>query len=118
MHEMSIAQQIVKIALASVPDDSTWDRISCVNLTVGKLTAIGTDSLRFCYEVVTKNTVLGGSRLHITEIPVRAHCSGCGNAWTVEEPDFTCPKCRGGNVELLSGRELHIESIELSEEDD
>ncbi len=117
MHEMGVAMQIVEIATASIPAHLTGARIETVNLKVGKLSAIVVDSLRFCFEAVTQDTALEGARLRITEIPVQAVCNACRNQWTIEEPAFACPACRSGDITLLSGRELDIESIELAEED-
>lgn len=117
MHEMGIAMQIMEIATASIPANRTGARIEAVHLKVGKLSAIVTGSLRFCFEAITKDTALEGARLHIAEIPVRAFCNACCNEWTIEAPAFICPVCRSGDIQLLSGRELHIESIELMEEE-
>ena len=117
MHEMGVAMQIVEIAAASIPGNLTGARVEKVNLKVGKLSAIVPDSLQFCFEVVSKDTALEGARLHITEIPVQATCNACQNTWTIEQPAFSCPTCRSGDITLLSGRELDIESIELAEED-
>jgi len=117
MHEMGVAMQIVEIAAASIPGNLTGTRVEKVNLKVGKLSAIVPDSLQFCFEVVSKDTALEGARLHITEIPVQAACNVCRNEWTIEQPAFSCPACNSGDITLLSGRELDIESIELAEED-
>ena len=117
MHEMGVAMQIVEIATASIPADLVGSRVETVNLKVGKLSAIVPDSLRFCFEAVTKDTVLEGARLRITEIPVRAICNACRNEWTIEQPAFACPACSSSDITLLSGRELDIESIELAEEE-
>lgn len=117
MHEMGVAMQIVEIATASIPADLAGSRIETVNLKVGRLSAIVSDSLRFCFEAVTKDTALEGARLHITEIPVHAVCNACGREWTIDEPAFACPACNSGDITLLTGRELDIESIELAEED-
>lgn len=117
MHEMGIAMQIVEIAAASIPADLVGARVETVNLKVGKLSAIVPDSLRFCFEAVSKDTALEGARLHITEIPVHAACNACCHEWTIEQPAFACPACNSGDITLLSGRELDIESIELAEED-
>ena len=46
-----------------------------------------------------------------------ARCSNCGNEWTLETPAFTCPACDSGRIELLSGRELDIISIEIEDQD-
>ena len=117
MHEMGVAMQIVEIAVASIPGDLTGAHVAKVNLKVGKLSAIVPDSLQFCFEVVSKDTALEGARLHITEIPVQAACNACRNEWTIDQPAFSCPACSSGDITLLSGRELDIESIELAEED-
>lgn len=115
MHEMGIAMQIVDIATASIPEDSTAAKVERVNLKVGKLSAVVVDSLKFCFEIVSKETALEGAELVIREIPVVARCNDCRHRWTVESPVFTCSKCRSGAIELLSGRELDIESIEITD---
>ena len=117
MHEMGVAMQIVEIATASIPKDLAGSRVDAVNLKVGKLSAIVADSLRFCFDAVSRDTALEGARLNITEIPVRAACNVCRNEWTIDQPAFTCPACQSGDITLLTGRELDIESIELAEED-
>ena len=118
MHEMGVAMQIIEIATASIPADLTGARVERVNLKVGKLSAIVSDSLRFCFEIAAKDTPLEKAELNIDEIPVVARCNDCGNQLTIATPVFTCQKCTGGTIELLSGRELDIESIEIAEEDE
>jgi hydrogenase nickel incorporation protein HypA/HybF len=117
MHEMGIAMQILEIATASIPDDMRNARVEKVNLRVGKLAAIVPESLRFCFEIAAKDTPLSDAVLDIEEIPVVAVCRECHTRWTITEPVFTCKKCKSGAIEIVSGRELDIESIELSYED-
>ncbi len=117
MHEMGVAMQIIEIAQASIPADMADARVARVNLKVGKLSAIVPDSLRFCFEVVARETSLEGAELHIEEVAVQARCNACQNEWTIDQPAFACPACESGEITLLSGRELDIESLELAEED-
>ncbi|WP_319406361.1 hydrogenase maturation nickel metallochaperone HypA [uncultured Desulfosarcina sp.] len=117
MHEMGIAMEIVDIAKASIPEDMQGARVRRVNLQVGKLSAIVSDSLRFCFNLVVKDTPLEGAELAIEELPVVARCKDCQTQWTVEEPVFTCKNCQGGAIDILSGRELDIKSIEIEDED-
>ncbi|MDP4855901.1 MAG: hydrogenase maturation nickel metallochaperone HypA [Desulfobacterales bacterium] len=117
MHEMGVAMQIIEIATASIPKNMALARVERVNLKVGKLSAIVSDSLRFCFEIAAKDTPLEGAELKIDEIPVVAHCNNCGFQWTIEAPVFTCKKCTSGSIELLSGRELDIDSIEIAEDE-
>ncbi len=115
MHEMGIALQIVEIATASLPADLGDARVARVNLKVGKLAAVVPDSLRFCFDVAVKDTPLAGADLTIEEIPVVARCKDCDAQWTIDEPVFICKTCESGSLEILSGRELDIESIEVVE---
>ncbi|MDJ0828230.1 MAG: hydrogenase maturation nickel metallochaperone HypA [Desulfobacterales bacterium] len=117
MHEMGIAMQIVEIATESIPKDMAHARVARVNLKVGKLAAVVPESLRFCFEVATRETPLAGAELHIEEIPVEARCNDCNHEWTISEPVFTCQKCNSGAIKILSGRELDIETIEIADED-
>jgi len=115
LHEMGIAIQIVEIATASIPDDIENVQVEKVNLKVGKLAAIVPDSLRFCFDIVVKDTPIKGAKLVIKEIDVVARCNDCQTKWTISEPVFSCKKCKSGSIEILSGRELDIDSIEIAE---
>ena len=117
MHEMGIALQIVEIATASIPPDAGNVRVEKINLKIGKLAAVVPDSLRFCFDVAIKDTLLAGAKLVVEEMPVVARCKDCDTRWTINSPAFTCEKCNSGSLEILSGRELDIESIEIAEED-
>lgn len=115
MHEMGIALQIVEIAVSSIPTELRSARVERVNLKIGKLAAVVPDSLRFCFDIVCKDTPLAGAELAIEEASVVARCKDCDASWTIAEPAFRCPKCQSGALEILSGRELDIVSIEIAQ---
>jgi hydrogenase nickel incorporation protein HypA/HybF len=115
MHEMGIAMQIIEIASASIPQDVPDVCVERVNLKIGKLAAVVPESLRFCFEIASRETPLAGAELHIDEIPVVARCKTCRTEWVVNGPVFTCTACNSGQIDILSGRELNIESIEIAE---
>ena len=118
MHEMGIALQIIEIATASLPADLGEARVAAVNLKVGKMAAIVPDSLRFCFDAAIQDTTLAGAKLAIEEIPVVARCNDCNTRWTIDAPVFICQTCESGSLEIISGRELDIESIEVVEEEE
>jgi len=117
MHEMGIALQIIEIASASIPQSNDPIQVEKVNLKVGKLAAVVPDSLRFCFEIAAKDSPLAGAALHIDEVPIVARCKACNAQWTIEEPVFQCRQCKSGDLDIISGRELNIESIEIADED-
>jgi hydrogenase nickel incorporation protein HypA/HybF len=117
MHEMGIAIQIIDIAKSSIPKNLDGVPIERVNIAVGKMSAIVPSSLKFCFDIATKQTPLEGATLHIEELPVTLQCKNCNNKWTADQPMFVCEKCEHTEVEMLSGRELDILSIELAQDD-
>ncbi len=115
---MGIAMQIIEIATESIPADAGNVRVEKINLKIGKLAAVVPDSLRFCFDIAVKDTLLEGAQLEIRELPVTARCRECDMQWTIESPAFVCDNCGSGSLEILSGRELDIESIEITPEDE
>ncbi len=116
MHEMGIAQQIVDIAAGAIPAEAGDAPVESVLIRVGKLTAVVPESLRFCWEVITRDTRLAGSRLDIEEVPVVGRCTSCGAQVVIEQPPFACNEC-DGDLDFLSGRELMVKSLELTDPD-
>lgn len=117
MHEMGIAIQIVEIATASIPVDLENVRVERINLKVGKLAAVVPENLRFCFQIAAQDTPLRNAELNIVEIQVVVTCKDCDSQWTITEPVFQCRTCNSSSVEVISGRELDISSIEIVDED-
>jgi hydrogenase nickel incorporation protein HypA/HybF len=113
MHEMGIALEILKITTASIPPEMEDARVTSIKLKIGKLTAVIPDSLRFCFEIAAQDTPISQARLDIQEIPVIAKCRSCNASWEIDEPSFGCSVCGSGSIDIVSGRELDIESIEV-----
>ena len=115
MHEMGIAQQLVEIALDAIPKEIKDPRVAILHLRIGRLASVVEHSLAFCLEIITKDTPLENVKLMIESVPVRIRCKVCQNQWEQESPLFQCPQCPNGEVELISGREIDIISMELAE---
>lgn len=115
MHEMGIALQLIDIAIAAIPADMTNVKVEAVNIRVGKLTAVVPDSLRFCFDIASQDTCLAGARLNIEEVPIEATCRNCGASVTIEKALFACGQCQSGRIDVVTGRELMVTSLELAD---
>lgn len=115
MHEMGIAIQIMEAATAALPDDIKTRSIQKINLKVGKLAAAIPSSLRTCFEMVAKGTPFEGSILEIEEIPAIARCRNCAAQWTISAPVANCKNCKTGSVDIISGQELTVDSLEIND---
>jgi len=114
MHELSIAQSILDIVREEMQVHGIR-RLLAVRLAVGELSAVVPDSLHFCWGMVSEGTAAEGSRLVIEQIPVRARCGACGLDFEVRDFRFVCPVCEGKEIDLLSGRELVIQDLEVED---
>jgi hydrogenase nickel incorporation protein HypA/HybF len=115
MHEMGIAVEVMRIAIEHLPDQARGIRVVALRLKIGKLTAVIPETFRFCMEIVSKDTPLEGARIIIEDVPLLVKCKDCGEESRIDEPCFFCPKCDSPRLEILSGRDLCLESIEVEE---
>jgi len=115
VHELGIAANIVEIALDSIPDDLNNMLVEKINLILGKFSSVEPESLKFCFETLISGTRLEGAQMHIEEVPVKAKCKQCDFQWIMSEPVFICKTCGSGLIDIISGRELEIVSIEVAD---
>ena len=115
MHEMGIVAQVIKIALAALPEGTPPPQVHKVRLRVGRLSGVVVESLRFCFDVAIRGTALAGAALEVEDIPAMAACRSCGHTWIVAGLAFSCPACAGTGFDLVSGRELEVDCLEVAE---
>jgi hydrogenase nickel incorporation protein HypA/HybF len=111
MHELSLSSAV----LATTLKHADGRRVSAINLRIGRLRQVIPDSLEFYFEFVSRDTVCEGARLEMEVIDARLRCRPCGTEWAIEIPAFRCPTCGGSEVEVASGDEFEVESIEVEE---
>lgn len=113
MHELSIAQEILSIVKASLPEPDS--KVTAIRLKIGQLSGVLVDSLKFSFEAITSQTEFENSKLEVIEIPIKIKCNDCSKVSIISEPIFLCPECNSFNVQLLEGRELEIVEIEIED---
>ena len=112
MHEAYITQGILDIVFEAAKKNGA-KKINEITLTIGSLSQIVPDSVEFYFEILTKDTIADGVKLTIDLVPARARCRACGNEFEAEDMIMKCPKCGDFFSELIAGRELAVESIDI-----
>ena len=112
MHELSIADAVVRIATAH----ASGRRVRRVELRVGYLRQVVPSALEFAFELLTNGTPLEGADLVIEHVPVSGSCRVCGVETTMTGFPLRCSGCGGLDLELLMGEELLVDALELDEE--
>ncbi|MCP2275875.1 hydrogenase maturation nickel metallochaperone HypA [Nocardia amikacinitolerans] len=110
MHEMAITRSVVD----AVCEHAAGRRVHSVTVEVGALCAIVPEAMRFCFELATEGTVADGAELVVQTVPGAALCRSCGAEFALVDLIPLCP-CGSADVEIRSGRELRIRTMEVSE---
>lgn len=108
MHELGIARNIVAI----VSEHAGENRVKRVALDIGKLSAVLPESIRFCFDVCSKDTLLENATLEINEIPGRGRCKSCGAEINLDQLFGSCD-CGNLVITCIAGEELKIKEIEV-----
>jgi hydrogenase nickel incorporation protein HypA/HybF len=117
VHELAICQGIIEVASEALrAERPPCPAVASVTVQIGRLTAAVPASLRVYFALLTPGTPLEGARLVIEEVPIRGLCADCARPFEIDTLTFTCPRCGSGFVELTSGRELRVVSLETAEE--
>jgi hydrogenase nickel incorporation protein HypA/HybF len=116
MHELSICQGILEEAVKALGHLPRMPQVSQVTVRIGRLTRIAPDSLRQHFDLLVPGTPLEGASLNIEEVPIGGRCVDCAASFEMEVLSLVCPQCGSGLVELTSGRELSVVSLETAEE--
>lgn len=117
MHEYGIVSTIVNTVLKELSTRNMEpEQVISVNMVAGKLHQIIEENMQFAFEVLTKDTGLSGCRLNIEFKPVRIRCRACGTEGEVSGAFFLCGACQSHDVEVVTGKELYLENLEVRDE--
>lgn len=124
MHEVSIITSLVDAIIERLKDYDV-KKVNSVTITIGDLTNLGEEQMKFAYDVVTRDTILRHSELIIEHKPIELKCDSCGfmgPAKILIDPDYdmhavpilACPKCNG-SVVVTKGQECAVKYIDIEE---
>jgi hydrogenase nickel incorporation protein HypA/HybF len=112
MHELSITQSILSIALEKA-DAAQASKVCKINLVIGELSGIVDDCVQFYFDFLSKDTPAAEATLSFHQSPTQLRCRNCATVFTPGNGNWACPNCHEQRIEIISGRELYVESIEV-----
>jgi hydrogenase nickel incorporation protein HypA/HybF len=114
MHEFGIMQSVLD-SVEEAARKANATRISNISLVIGDMTEVVNDALDFAFEALSPGTLAEGASLNITNVKPRSRCAACGAEFEHDRYHWGCPQCDSLATELIAGREMHIDSIEIEE---
>lgn len=115
MHELSIAENIIKIIKKDYKEIER--NIKLVSVGVGELTGIIPESLTYIFDIIKGNYELNNVELKVTMVKCKIMCENCGNT----EEDYNldslqrCRACGSEDLRIIGGGDLTLLSIETSD---
>jgi hydrogenase nickel incorporation protein HypA/HybF len=112
MHEQSVVESLLAMALENARKAEA-SRILEIHLVVGELSGVVEEAVNFYFSFLSRDTIASQARLCFRHVPTQLRCRKCDTIFTPERRDFECPNCKDPQVEIVAGRELYMESIEV-----
>lgn len=115
MHELSIVKALIEQVGSEVQRAGHTGRVSRLELTVGRLSGVNADAVRFAFELAAPGTVVEAAELCIAEPKARCACRACGESGEIDALVPECPACGSIDILIEGGHELVLETIDLDE---
>jgi len=112
MHEYSVTESLLALALEKAGEAGAG-KITRINLVLGEMSGIVGECVELYFDLLSRDTIASGAELAFEKVPTRLRCHKCDNVYTPQNGSWACPACREIGLEIISGRECYMESIEV-----
>lgn len=112
MHEMSLCEGVMQV-IEGQAEQQGFRKVEVVRLEIGDLAGVELESMRFCFDAITRDSIADGARLEIIELPGQAWCLPCAKTVTVKQRFDACPDCGSYQLQVTGGDELRIKDLEV-----
>ena len=111
MHELALSQNIVDIVVERARREGVH-AVTRITVEVGMAAGVEPEALRFCFEIVTADTLARGAELAIETIALQARCRACALSFEPASLVSPCPHCGSYGPLLEQGGELRVKSFD------
>ncbi len=112
MHELSIAQALIA-QLEELTRKEHARRIISATVIIGSLSGVDHEALKFAFPIAAEDTLAKDAKLIIEDARAKVACKTCKKESHPTFPFLSCVKCGSSDVEILSGRELVLKSMDV-----
>lgn len=115
MHELSIVEALIEQVDRELRRAGQQGRVVRLEVSVGRLSGVNPDSLRFAFELLGQETRVGGAEIIIREPKAVCRCRSCNARVEIEDLVVQCPQCASPDIAIEGGRDLTLQSIDVEE---
>ncbi|GFH62942.1 MAG: H+-translocating [NiFe] hydrogenase complex, nickel insertion protein HypA [Candidatus Desulfovibrio kirbyi] len=124
MHEASLVQELLRIALGAVDTHNADNpanravRIQEIVCDIGLIASVEPQTLTGCFELFAEGTLAEGATLTLNTVPLDCECTACGHTFSLTQRSFVCRRCGAGELHFSGGHGLSLTSLRVEEEKD
>ena len=114
MHELAITESLLEITLKHA-EAAGAKKVKQLNIVIGQMSSVIDESVQFYWDFVAKDTIAEGAILKFERIPATFRCLNCQAEFGLngDRPGFLCPHCQSAQVQVVSGNDFRLDSIDV-----
>ncbi len=112
MHELAITQSMLDLVLNEANEHGA-KKVKSIQIVIGAMQGVVPDCMETYFEMMAKDTIAEGARLDFELHAIQARCLDCGKEFEPEEYAWFCTECSSRNIEIVRGKELFVNNIEV-----
>jgi hydrogenase nickel incorporation protein HypA/HybF len=115
MHELSIVEALIEQVDRELDRAGQQGRAVRLELSVGRLSGVNPDCLRFAFDLLAPETRVAGADIVIRQQKAVCRCRACNARVEIENLVVHCPQCASADIAIEGGRDLMLQSIDVEE---
>jgi hydrogenase nickel incorporation protein HypA/HybF len=115
MHELSIVDALIEQVGREVHRSGQSGKVRGIELSIGRLSGVNCDSVRFAFELLAPGTLVEGADIVINEVKAACSCQTCNARVEIDDLVFKCPNCASDAITIEGGRDLMLQSIDVED---
>lgn len=115
MHELSLCSSALEIMEQNAKAQGA-KRITSVWIEIGALSCVEPDALEFCFELVCRDTMAQGCKLHIVQPDALVWCFGCNKKVSIKNAHMReCPECGSAQLQAdnSASDQIQVKQMEI-----
>lgn len=110
MHELSLLENVREI-LEENARSQNFSKVTQVTLEIGRFSNVEPEALRFCFDIVMKDSLAENAELIIDEVDGLGICLQCRKQTEMQTLYDACIYCGSPLVEVIQGSEMKIKDL-------
>ncbi|WP_457597383.1 hydrogenase maturation nickel metallochaperone HypA [Hydrogenimonas sp.] len=113
MHEYSIVQALLEQCETHAKAHDA-EKITRIEVKIGVLSGVEPHLLQIAFNTFKEKTICEEAEFVMEIQPVVIHCYNCDARFTLEEHEYSCPRCGGSAVKIVEGEEMLLMRLEMT----